>query len=481
MLLLLDPPFDRSAQDPGYIKGYPPGVRENGGQYTHAAVWIVMALAQLGSGDEAAEFFHMLNPINHSRTAADVGPLQDRAVRDGRRRLRAARRTPDAAAGAGTPDRPAGCTARASRASSACAGAATTFVVDPCIPLVVARVPDHLALPRQPLRDHRVATPARRCRGVAPPTLDGAPVDAGAIPLVDDGRTHDGADRSGLSVCGSFVRAMRVLTSTDSHVSRGRTIQHLENRILAALPPDEFLRLAPHLTLSPLTYKHVITKAGEPIRDVCFPDSGVCSVVSVMRSGATAEVGTIGNEGVTGVALFFGDLSEPSESVIQVPGAGRMLPASVFQCELARRGPLHRLVGHYAHALMIQVMQSAACNALHSIEQRTCKWLLMTHDRVFTDEFLLTQEFLAMMLGVARPGVSAVAKKLSRAGLIRYSRGQVTVLDRKGLEAGSCECYAIVSRVFDAFLHHLEHPDAGVISPSGARASARATPRGRRE
>lgn len=114
-----------------------------------------------------------------------------------------------------------------------------------------------------------------------------------------------------------------------------------------------------------------------------------------MRTGATAEVGTIGNEGVTGVALFFGDASEPGEELIQMPGAGRMLPASVFQSELARRGTLYRLVGHYAHALMVQVMQSAACNALHPLEKRACKWLLMTHDRVFTNEFKLTHEFLS--------------------------------------------------------------------------------------
>jgi hypothetical protein len=240
-----------------------------------------------------------------------------------------------------------------------------------------------------------------------------------------------------------------------SHVSRGRRIQYQENRILAALPPEDLHRLTPHLTSVPLVYKRSLYRPDEPIGEVCFPDSGVCSVMSVMVTGATAEVATIGNEGVTGVALYFGDESDPSESMIQVPGQGRMLPTPVFQHELARRGALHQLIGRYAHALMIQIMQSAACNALHSLEQRTCKWLLMTHDRVFTDEFMLTQEFLSMMLGAARPGVSAVAHELQRAGLITYRRGQVTVLDRKGLEAGACECYAMVSRVFDRFLQQL--------------------------
>jgi CRP-like cAMP-binding protein len=252
---------------------------------------------------------------------------------------------------------------------------------------------------------------------------------------------------------------MADLKRSPGHVSRGRTIQYQKNRILAALPREEFKRLAPHLTAARLPYKLSIYTADERIDRVCFPDSGVCSVMAVMRAGAAAEVGTIGNEGVTGVALYFGDTSEPSESLIQVPGWGRMLPAVVFKKELARRGALHRLIGHYAHALMIQIMQSAACNALHNMEQRTCKWLLTTHDRVFTDDFILTQEFLSLMLGAARPTVSLVAHDLQRDGLITYRRGHVTVRDRKGLEARACECYAIVSRVFDAFLLRLNKPE----------------------
>jgi CRP-like cAMP-binding protein len=242
----------------------------------------------------------------------------------------------------------------------------------------------------------------------------------------------------------------------DPHNSRGHRIQYRQNRILAALPPDEFLRLVPHLTQSPLPYKRVLYKADQPITEVCFPDSGVCSVMSVMDTGATAEVGTIGNEGVTGVALYFGDASEPSESLIQVPGTGRLLPACVFHAELARREELYRLVGHYAHSLMIQIMQSAACNALHPLTQRACKWLLMTHDRVFTNEFTLTHEFLSLMLGVSRPTLSVVAKRLQHAGLIAYRRGRVTVLDRSRLEAGSLECYGTVRRQFDGFLRKLE-------------------------
>jgi CRP-like cAMP-binding protein len=240
------------------------------------------------------------------------------------------------------------------------------------------------------------------------------------------------------------------------HVSHGRKIQYRENRILAALPPDEFARFTPYLRQSPLTFKRSLYKAGQPIKLVCFPDSGVCSVMSVMKAGRTAEVATIGNEGMTGVALFFGDTTEPSESMIQVPGEGRLLSTEVFLREMARKGALHRLIGHYAHALMIQIMQAAACNALHSVEKRASKWLLMTHDRVFSDEFKLTHEFLGMMLGVSRPQVSVVTEQLQRAGLIAYHRGQVTVTDRKGLEAEACECYGIISAYFDRFLNQLE-------------------------
>lgn len=227
------------------------------------------------------------------------------------------------------------------------------------------------------------------------------------------------------------------------------------NRILSALPSDELHRVTPHLVETPLTFKQSLFKAEQPITQVCFPDIGVCSVMSVMESGATAEVGTIGNEGMAGLALFYGDETEPSESIVQVPGVGRMMPADVFQAEMARQGTLYMLIRHYAHALVVQLMQSAACNALHGVEERTCKWLLMTHDRVEGDQFKLTHEFLGLMLGVRRSSVTLVAHQLQRAGLINYRLGVVTVLDRKGLEEASCECYAVVRAYFDKFLARL--------------------------
>jgi len=245
------------------------------------------------------------------------------------------------------------------------------------------------------------------------------------------------------------------MTSTAKPASMSADFQARHNRILSALPAEEFQRLALHLIEAPLTFKQSLSKPDQPITHVCFPDVGVCSLMSVMETGATAEVGTVGNEGMTGLALFYGETTEPSESVVQVPGVGRMMPADIFQAEMERRGTLYALIRHYAHAFLVQLMQSAACNALHCVEERTCKWLLMTHDRVEGDEFKLTHEFLGLMLGVRRSSVTLVAHQLQRAGMINYRLGVVTVLDRKGLEDTSCECYAVVRAYFDKFLARL--------------------------
>ena len=237
--------------------------------------------------------------------------------------------------------------------------------------------------------------------------------------------------------------------------SGNATPQISGNRILSALLPDDYERLAPHLVETPLLFKQALVSPGRPIRDVCFVDSGVCSVMSVMRNGEVAEVGTVGNEGFTGMALFFGETTQPGECMVQVPGTGRLLPASVFRAEIARRGRLHALAGHYVHAAMLDVMQLAACNQLHSLQERACRWLLMTHDRVLTNEFQLTHEFLGLMLGARRASVTLVALELQRAGLIAYRRGRVTILDRKKLEAVSCECYPVARDNFDRFIGRL--------------------------
>src|SRR5471032_2732664 len=171
-----------------------------------------------------------------------------------------------------------------------------------------------------------------------------------------------------------------------------------------------------------------------------------------MANGQAAEVGTIGNEGVVGLPLLLGDDRAPTSVYVQVPGAGVRMKAAVFKKELARSASMRAVMHRYAHALFNQVAQSAACNHFHAIQQRCCRWLLMTHDRMQGDEFVLTQEFLAMMLGVQRTGVSLAAGILQRVGLITYKRGKVQILDRRGLVHRSCECYQISKKEFDRLL-----------------------------
>lgn len=224
------------------------------------------------------------------------------------------------------------------------------------------------------------------------------------------------------------------------------------NRLLGLLPPRDYARLRPHLQPIPLTYRQSLYRAQRPIAYVYFIESGVGSLVNTMTNGEAAEVGTIGNEGMVGLPLALGDDRAPTSVYIQVPGAGLRMKATLFQKELARSASMRRVMLHYAHAFFNQVAQSAACSRFHSLDQRCCRWLLMTHDRMQSDEFLLTQEILAMMLGVQRTGVSAAAGALQRAGLIRYKRGQVTIIDRRGLESLSCECYGVSKREFDRLL-----------------------------
>ena len=199
-------------------------------------------------------------------------------------------------------------------------------------------------------------------------------------------------------------------------------------------------------------YRQSLYRAHKPISHVYFIESGVGSLVNTMKNGDAAEVGTIGNEGVVGLPLIFGDSRAPTSVYVQVPGTGFRMKAATFMQEVERNASLRAVMLLYAHAFFNQVAQSAACNQFHSLEQRCCRWLLMTHDRMQSNEFLLTQEFLAMMLGVQRTGVTAAAGALQRAGLIKYSRGHVTILDRPGLIRRACECYGISKREFDRLL-----------------------------
>lgn len=224
------------------------------------------------------------------------------------------------------------------------------------------------------------------------------------------------------------------------------------NRLLGLLAPKDYRRLLPHLRRVPLAYRQSLYRARQRLGFVYFIETGVGSLVNTMANGQAAEVGTIGNEGMVGLPLLLGDDRAPTSVYVQVPGAGLRMTAARFSAELARSASMRMVMHRYAHALFNQVAQSAACNHFHSLEQRCCRWILMTHDRMQSDDFLLTQEFLAMMLGVQRTGVSVAAGALQRAGLIRYSRGVVTILDRRRLRQRACECYGLSKREFDRLL-----------------------------
>ncbi len=238
------------------------------------------------------------------------------------------------------------------------------------------------------------------------------------------------------------------------------------NRLLGLLPTKDYQRLRPHLESIPLDYRQSLYRARQPLGFVYFIETGVGSLVNTMANGEAAEVGTIGNEGIVGLPLLLGDDRAPTSVYVQVPGNGLRMKAAQFSRELARSASMRLVMLRYSHALFNQVAQSAACNHFHSIQQRCCRWMLMTHDRMKSNEFLLTQEFLAMMLGVQRTGVSAAAGGLQRLGLIHYRRGVVTILDRRGLRQRSCECYGVSKREFDRLLGD---PPRRAVLPRKAR------------
>jgi CRP-like cAMP-binding protein len=231
-----------------------------------------------------------------------------------------------------------------------------------------------------------------------------------------------------------------------------QAFQSRRNRLLELLPADDFEGLRPHLEQVPLDYKFELSRAGKPISFVYFPVTGVASIVNTMQDGSAAEVGTVGNEGMVGLPIILGDTVAPSDVYVQVPGSALRMPAGLFRVALEGSSAMRTVMLHYVHALFNQIAQSAACNSFHTVEQRCCRWLLMTHDRVQSDRFILTQEFLGMMLGVRRTSITLTAKQLKQRKLIDYSRGHVHILDRLGLEQRSCECYAVSKREFDRLL-----------------------------
>lgn len=218
----------------------------------------------------------------------------------------------------------------------------------------------------------------------------------------------------------------------------------LRNRILAALPREESERLRPRQVSVNLAKGRVLHHAGDPVRHLYFPTGGMVSLISTGRDGASVEVGMIGDEGVVGVASLLGSATAPLTALVQIPGGAVRIRAEAVREGFERGGRLRDLTLRYTHTLLTQITQSAVCNRFHTVEERLCRWLLISRDRAPGDTLHLTQEFLSYMLGVPRTSVTAVAGRLQRAGLITYSRGRIHILDRRGLEAVSCECYAII-------------------------------------
>ena len=223
------------------------------------------------------------------------------------------------------------------------------------------------------------------------------------------------------------------------------------NRLLAALPAVDRDRLVPTLDIVPLKLKHIVHKSGERLHHVYFPGSGFLSIVTVLQDGRMVEVATVGREGAVGVTATLEDTPMSASSMVQgETDICYRMTAQAFRREMDRRGAFYELLTRYAQAHIGVVMQATACNAVHTVEQRLARWLLMAHDRMGADEFPLTQEFVAMMLGATRPTVSVVAGMLQRAGLITYHHGRVAIVDRPKLESASCECYDAATNLLRA-------------------------------
>lgn len=225
----------------------------------------------------------------------------------------------------------------------------------------------------------------------------------------------------------------------------------IENQILAALPANEYARLLPHMEQMALTHGKILTHPDEPIEYCYFPHRATISVVAVMRDGAEVEVGVIGGEGMSGLPIVLGTSRAPLQTMVQIADSGMRMRADVLRAE-AGRGELHRLILRYAQAFFVQTAMTAACNRLHRLDERLARWLLMCQDRVKSDKLELTHEFMAVMLGVRRAGVTETLGLLQRAGLIELARGHTTILNRAELELTACECYGVITREFERLL-----------------------------
>ncbi len=233
-------------------------------------------------------------------------------------------------------------------------------------------------------------------------------------------------------------------------LSAGRSPR--QNQLLAALPAGDYERLLPHLEAVPLPLGWAVYESGSHQEYVYFPTDSIVSLLYVMEDGSSAEIAVVGKEGLVGIALFMGGESTPSRAVVQSAGHGYRLRARVLKTEFGHGGDLQHLLLRYTQALITQMAQTAVCNRHHAVEQQLCRWLLLSLDRLASNELTMTQELIANMLGVRREGVTEAAGKLQTAGLIHYSRGRIIVLDRPKLETRVCECYAVVKREYGRLL-----------------------------
>ncbi len=225
-----------------------------------------------------------------------------------------------------------------------------------------------------------------------------------------------------------------------------------ENHLLAALPSEDYERIFANLERIPLPLGESLYESGIQMSYVYFPINSIVSLLYVMEDGSSAEIAVVGNEGIVGVSLFMGGESTPSRAVVQSAGHAYRLRGPLLKHEFYRAGPMQRLLLRYTQALLTQMAQTAVCNRHHTLDQQFCRWLLLSFDRLNSDELVMTQELIAGMLGVRREGVTEAAGNVQKAGLIKYSRGHITILDRAGLEKRACECYAVVKKEFDRLL-----------------------------
>ncbi len=232
------------------------------------------------------------------------------------------------------------------------------------------------------------------------------------------------------------------------------TVAHQQagSRLLALLPREEYERILPHLGHVSFSLGEVVYESGGQMSYIYFPTTAIISLLYTMENGSSAEMGMAGNEGLVGVALFMGGDTMPNRAVVQSAGGALRMRAPVLKDEFARGGTFQRLLLRYTQALLTQMSQTAVCNRLHAIEQQLCRWLLLSHDRLESDELVMTQELIANMLGVRREGVTAAAGRLQEQGLISYVRGRIQILDRRGLESAVCECYRVVKDEYDRLL-----------------------------